>query len=448
MSLQPSKQNIISPVSEGKEYIIVNLLSGNADFISQTEYELLISNSSGDYPLEFIQKGYVTDPSREAIDYQLRYIEFLEDRDKEELQLFFVPTYSCNFSCSYCYQSEYPNQALRLTHEITDSFFHFIAEQFGERRKYITLFGGEPLLSSPDYKNNIVYFLRKAKLLSIDVAIVTNGYYLDHYLEYLDASYVREVQVTLDGTREIHDLRRKLKNNKPTFDRIVENITQVLAKGISVNLRMVVDKENIDNLPALAEMAIKLGWTKSPLFKTQIGRNYELHYCQSGQSKLFDRLSLYVYLFELIKENPTILEFHKPAFSVMRFLQENGKLPNALFDACPACKSEWAMDFTGNIYSCTATVGKPGEKLGAFFPKIALNHEKIALWQSRDVAHIDECRDCNLQLACGGGCGSIGSNKGGSVLAPDCRPIDSLNALGAKLFFKNDFLFIDNHENN
>lgn len=444
MSLQPSKQNIISPITEGKEYVIVNLLSGNADFISHAEYELLLFNKTGNYPTEFIEKGYVTDPAREDIDYRLRYIEFLEERDKEELQLFFVPTYSCNFTCSYCYQSEYPNKALKLTNEITDSFFHFADEQFGNRKKYITLFGGEPLLSSPTYKESIVYFLRKAQSANIDIAIVTNGYYLDLYLEYLDPSYVREIQVTLDGTREVHNQRRKLKNHNDTFDRIVENVDRTLGKGISVNLRMVVDKENIDDLAGLAHFAIEKGWTDNPLFKTQIGRNYELHYCQSGQSKLFDRLSLYVYLFKLIKDDPSVLLFHKPAFSVMKFLQENGKLPNALFDACPACKSEWAMDFTGNIYSCTATVGKPGEKLGTFYPEIVLDHEKVAKWQVRDVAHIEECKECNLQLVCGGGCGSIASNKNGGILSPDCRPVDALNALGAKLYFKQDVLIIKN----
>ncbi len=433
MNLKPSAHNIISPIKEGDKYLIVNLLSGNADMLSYDEMKIL--EEANKYPQEFINKGYISNPDNEKLDYQLKYINFLEERETEEIQLFFVPTYNCNFTCSYCYQSEYPSIKHSFNREITDAFFSFINQKFGNRKKYITLFGGEPLLSAPKHKENIAYFISSCKKNNLDIAIVTNGYTLNEYLPLLDPSFVREIQITLDGTGEIHNQRRKLKNNSPTFDTIVGNIDACLQKDISINLRMVVDKDNISNLPDLADFAIQKGWVNHPLFKTQIGRNYELHYCQHGQSKLFDRLSLYQELFQLIQKHPQILQFHKPAFSVMKFLQENGSLPGALFDACPACKSEWAMDFTGSVYSCTATVGKPGEKLGTFFPEIKLDEEKIKVWQSRDVMHIEKCRTCNLQLICGGGCGSIAHNQHGSILSPDCRPIDGLNSIGAKAYF-------------
>lgn len=435
MTLKPSKHNIISPLTEGKKYVIVNVLSGNADILTYQEQQTLVAPHNAEYPEEFIAKGYVSDPEKEEITYQLNYIDFLEEREKEEIQLFFVPTYNCNFTCSYCYQSEYPAHKHSFSKETTDAFFNFVDQKFANRKKYITLFGGEPLMPSASHKENIKYFVARAEAMQLEIAIVSNGYLLHEYLDFFNASLVREIQITLDGTREVHDKRRRLKTHQSTFDTIVKNIDACLAKDIPVNLRMVVDKENIGNLPALAEFAIEKGWTDHPLFKTQIGRNYELHYCQNGQSILFDRISLYEELYRLLEQHPEILRFHKPAFSVMKFLQENGKLPKALFDSCPACKSEWAMDFTGSIYSCTATVGKPGEKLGSFYPEITLDEEKINRWQQRDVLHIEKCRECNMQLICGGGCGSIAFNTHQNILAPDCRPIDGLIGLGAKSYF-------------
>jgi len=434
--LKPSKHNIFSPVNEGREHIVVNVLSGNADILSEKEFTLLKNSSVGEYPADFIEKGYVADPVQESLDYRLKYIEFLEERENEEIQLFFVPTYACNFTCSYCYQSEYPLKDISLSNDITDAFFSFIKNKFAHRKKYITLFGGEPLLNSKTYKEGLYYFIEKALENKLDIAIVTNGYHLEHYLDELLPSFTREVQITLDGTQNVHNSRRQLRDGKPTFDKIVDNIDACLKKCIPVNLRMVVDKDNINNLPALADFAIEKGWTDNLLFKTQIGRNYELHYCQNGKSRLFNRLSLYQELLGLIKKHPQIVRFHKPAFSVMKFLQENGELPKPLFDACPACKSEWAMDYTGSIYSCTATVGKPGEKLGTFHPNIELHQEKIKHWQQRDVMHIEECRNCNLQLICGGGCGSIAFNQNQNILSPDCRPIGELISLGAEAYFK------------
>ena len=198
---------------------------------------------------------------------------------------------------------------------------------------------------------------------------------------------------------------------------------------------MVIDKENIENLADLAPFAIDKGWTSSPYFKTQIGRNYELHHCQSAASKLFSRISLYEKLYDLTKAHPHILEFYKPAYSISKFLAENGSMPDPLFDSCPACKTEWAFDYTGKIYSCTATVGKEDESLGTFYPEVSRLDGIINLWESRDVTTIPACKTCSVQLACGGGCGSVAKNKNGSIGSPDCRPVEQLLELGFAAWF-------------
>ena len=136
------------------------------------------------------------------------------------------------------------------------------------------------------------------------------------------------------------------------------------------------------------------------------------------------------------RKHPEILEFYKPAYSISKFLSENGSLPDPLFDACPACKTEWAFDYTGQIYSCTATVGKDEESLGSFYPGVSLDNKKVNEWESRDVTLIPECRDCSVQLACGGGCGSVAKNRTGSVCSTDCRPVKELLEIGFAEYFK------------
>lgn len=436
-----SKYNIFSRIRESEQYFIVNLLSGNADILSPEEAARIDAIRRGGIPGEddFIrdlsEKGYLTDPEEEKKRYSRKYLDFIDDRENDETQIFFVPNYSCNFACSYCYQESYVNTGSPLTTDMVDAFFTYIRKEFAGRKKYITIFGGEPLLSSPKQKELISYTLQKASEANLEVCIVTNGYNLFEYIGILQTALIREVQVTLDGTAEVHNARRFLKGGGPTFDNIIQGIDACLANHIPVNLRMVADKENIDNLPQLADFAIGKGWTKSPYFKTQIGRNYELHSCQSTSDKLFDRVSLYEKLYGLVMEHPTILEFYKPAFSIAKFLQENGSLPDPLFDSCPACKTEWAFDYTGQIYPCTATVGKAGEALGTYYPEITRNQPLISEWEMRDVTAIAECKDCNLQLACGGGCGSVAKNNTGKVCSADCRPIKELLELGFKTYF-------------
>jgi uncharacterized protein len=153
-----------------------------------------------------------------------------------------------------------------------------------------------------------------------------------------------------------------------------------------------------------------------------------------GAERLYSRLELHRDLYRLAKQHPEILSFHRPAFSIARYLSDNGALPPPLFDACPATKTEWAFDSTGHIYGCTATVGKENEALGTFYPEARLEEDAIARWEDRDVLNIPACKSCPVQLACGGGCGSVAKNQSGTVDAPDCRPVAELTSLGLGLY--------------
>jgi len=437
-----SKHNIFSEIRDSGNYFIVNILSGNADILGPGDADKLKIVQNGgtindqSFIDELAMKGYLSDESEENRIYRRKYLDFLDNREKEEIQIFFVTNYSCNFACSYCYQDQYDNPVQELNIEIIDSFFRYVEKEFAAREKYITIFGGEPLLGNQHQKDLITYIVKRSAEAGLSLCFVTNGYFLTEYIPVLRKGRIREIQVTLDGTESVHNRRRFLKGGGGTFEKIVNGIDACLENGIDVNLRMVIDKENVDNLSDLAQFAIDKGWTANMHFKTQIGRNYELHHCQSSPDKLFNRISLYEKIFELIKTNPHIQEFYKPAYSVSKFLADNGELPEPLFDSCPACKTEWAFDYTGKIYSCTATVGKTDESLGTFYPSVTKKEDIITQWESRDVTSIPECKDCSVQLACGGGCGSVAGNKTGKICSPDCRPAKELMELGFSSYFK------------
>lgn len=437
-----SKHTIFSRIHGSTSYFILNLLHGQADILERAEGEEVERFLAGgeltpQLQHQLTEQGYFVDPTEEETLYKEKYLDFIDQRDDEEVQLFFVPNYSCNFGCSYCYQDEYAPASGTLTKEVIDAFFDYVRIKFADRRKYITIFGGEPLLPSSHQKELIHYFIEQSSRFGIEIAIVTNGYTLVDYIPILKSGSIREIQVTLDGTEMIHNQRRFLKNGGATFSEIVAGIDAALFTGFSINLRMVIDQQNIGNLADLARFAIDKGWTKNPLFKTQLGRNYELHHCQTDPSKLFSRITLYQELYQLIKVHPEIVEFHKPAYSITKYLSENGYLPDPLFDACPACKSEWAFDYTGQIYSCTATVGKSDEVLGSFYPEVTLREDLVQTWQDRDVLSIPECSTCGLQLACGSGCGSVAKNQTGKILSPDCRPVKELMGIGFAAYIEN-----------
>jgi uncharacterized protein len=441
--MEYSKFNIFSKIRDSENYFIINLLTGNADILTPYDakkVELIKTGSKTvdeNFMHELLEKGYLIDETEETRVYRKRYLDFVDSREKDEIQIFFVTNYSCNFACTYCYQDLYTNPVQELSTEVVDAFFSYVSREFAGRKKYVTIFGGEPLLNSSKQKELISHILARSAESDLEVSFVTNGYFLEEYSQLLREAKIREIQVTLDGTEEVHNRRRFLKGGNGSFEKIVRGIDSCLVNQIDINLRMVIDKENIGNLPELAQFAIDKGWTKSAFFKTQIGRNYELHHCQSDPDRLFDRVSIYESIYELTKEHPHILEFYKPAYSVAKFISENGELPDPLFDSCPACKTEWAFDYTGQIYSCTATVGKAEESLGTFYPAVTRRTSIIEEWEKRDVTSIPECKDCPVQLACGGGCGSVARNRTGEICSTDCRPVKELLELGFSAYFEN-----------
>lgn len=431
--MELSRFNILTRVHDADAYLLANLLSGQADMLSLEDGESL-ERETLVHEADLVAKGYLVDPAEEQKRYRKAYLDFVASRETDEVQLFYVPTYACNFGCSYCYQDEYAPPPVESQDAVLDAFFGYVDATFAGRRKYVTLFGGEPLLPSPSSKHVVERLLEETSRRGLDLAIVTNGYHLADYVETLRRGRIREVQVTLDGTERVHDGRRYLKGGASTFKQVVAGVDACLAAGLPVNLRTVLDRDNVEAFADLARFAIARGWTESPLFKTQIGRNYELHHCQTEPHKLYTRISLYEDLYRLAKESPELLRFHEPTFSVARFLFQRGRLPDPLFDACPACKTEWAFDYTGRIYPCTANVGKEGEAVGTFYPERRLDDALTLPWEERDVLAIDKCKTCSAQLACGGGCGAVAKNREGTVCATDCRPIQELLSLGAALY--------------
>lgn len=432
-----SRYNLFSKLRDSDDYFIANLLHGSADLLTGDEARKVRSGNLEELEALFRERGYLAEPSEERALFRKKHREFLRRRDREEVQLFFVPRYACNFACSYCYQSGYRSDPRPLREEVTDAFFEYVGRELGERPAYVTLFGGEPLMPGRRARSSLEYFIARAEERGIDLALVTNGYHVTDYLDLVRPSSFREIQITLDGTRELHDRRRPLRSKAPgnagTFDRVTAGVDRALEEGHTVNLRVVLDRENMANLPELARFAAARGWTAAPGFKTQLGRNYELHSCQAYRGRLYDRAAFYGEVYRLMRTHPEVAGFHRPAFSFARFLFDHGELPEPLFDACPACKTEWAFDYTGTIYPCTATVGKRGEALGTFHPQVRLDGN-VRRWRERDITSIPECGDCPASLACGGGCGAVAGNRTGDILSPDCRPETELAAMGLSLY--------------
>ena len=105
-----SRHNIISRLRDSEGGFIVNLLSRNADLLEPERLRELAAGRWQDGE-ELAAKGYLVEPGEELGRYRRAYLDFLDARERSEVQVFFVPGYACNFACSYCYQEGYGQEA-------------------------------------------------------------------------------------------------------------------------------------------------------------------------------------------------------------------------------------------------------------------------------------------------------------------------------------------------
>src|SRR5512140_1594940 len=89
LSMNFSQHNIFGPIAGTEEYYLVNLLSGSADVLSPAKAREIIEGRYTDID-EYAAKGYLVDPAREERRFREKYADFLDARDKDEIQLFFV----------------------------------------------------------------------------------------------------------------------------------------------------------------------------------------------------------------------------------------------------------------------------------------------------------------------------------------------------------------------
>ena len=216
------KNNIIVPVrrSLAREYAIFNPLTGSFDLMNPGEYELInrLKETGDTDPAKpefyeyLLERGYLfPDKAVEEARIMQEYDKFQEEVAGSQVQLLLIPTYGCNLACVYCYEQGVAGQPGLITRKTVDAFFEYADHNFsgsGKPKPFITLFGGEPLINSAAHREIIEYIVDRSVVHDYELSLVTNGYDLTEYADILSKAKIKEIQVTLDGSKAIHDGRR------------------------------------------------------------------------------------------------------------------------------------------------------------------------------------------------------------------------------------------------
>lgn len=159
-------------------------------------------------------------------------------------------TYACNLRCKQCYSGSgkvHPNEL--NTKEAKD-----VIKQLAEMKVfYIYFLGGEPLM-----RKDLFELAGYAHECGIATVMSTNGWFVTSRIaKNLEKSGFMHVRVSIDGvTAETHDIIRGVRGSFNRAIRAVQFLKQTSIPRIGITPTVLAD--NVDEVPALIELALKL----------------------------------------------------------------------------------------------------------------------------------------------------------------------------------------------
>jgi uncharacterized protein len=321
--------------------------------------------------------------------YQRNTISF----DNSKLDLSLCPTLMCNFRCPYCFEQNHQNQTVMSENTINRLIF-FIKKHKSAKELYITWYGGEPTLAF-----NVIHAITK-KIKELDIAfsgagLVTNAYLLDKSkINKLNELKITNIQITIDGPEYLHDSRRVLANGKPTYQKIINNIEELMNSSYkgSCNIRVNLDKNNLSGFFDLREdLSSRFKGKKISVYgglvDTSQGHKYD-HSC-----------------------NLCAKEWKEFTIAQYRHLSDTsseGIYPlNNVFNICSANSiSSFVIGPEGEIYKCWEDVGKNEMIVGSIHEdEFIVNSDLVTLYSMGTDPYLQPtCLDCKVLPICGGGC--------------------------------------------
>lgn len=407
-------------------------------------------DNCGDLYTNLKERGYLYDneESERDIFNKIKMIDQKIKKMNSNKSFTICPTMGCNLRCTYCFESEDLHKEFDIMSEQQlNTIFNYILKVKNKRNQenqdidkvnpiQIKLFGGEPLLKSNiKIIEKILDFSYKNY---IRIAIITNGTTIPYYYNLIKKyKEIISIQITIDGKKEIHDKRRIRADGTGTFDEICENINLILQLGITIQLRINVDKENIDSLHELGKVIKDRGWDQMSNINPYVSPVLDF----SGTSDF--AITEHELLAYLIKngyynsDNSFIKRIVSPCIGyIENFFNEKANIKPWKTSYCEATSgSDLCFSPDGKISTCLTFTGKGKHEVGSFDENgVYLDDKNLSLWTERNIFMLDKCKNCKFAFLCGGGCPAMALERNCNI--NDCICSDVAATLETYVSYK------------
>ena len=247
------------PVEDG--VLLYHTLTCCMVLLSQEEYAQLSSQQ------ELIEQWFLVPENHDdrKLCQQIRQMAQLFKPSAKTIKGYTIlTTTGCNARCFYCYEKG--TTPVTMTAETADKVVRYILAHRGDEKVSLSWFGGEPLYNVQVIDQ--ICSALKAQDVPFKSKMISNGYLFDAETvqRAKELWQLKNVQITLDGREKTYNLiKRYIYDHVNAFERVLNNIELLTAAGIHVQVRLNVDKHNIE------EMLLLL-----PLLRERFGDNKHL----------------------------------------------------------------------------------------------------------------------------------------------------------------------------
>jgi len=337
----------------------------------------------------------------------------------------------CNLQCVYCAaggDGTYGSPVKKIAVEKTIPQLKFLLDKLAPEETFqITYLGGEPLLY-PEGIQILGQFLNEEsekRAIQIKHRIVTNGTLLTEANVALLKALQAHVVVSLDGTPEITNRRRPMKNGGNTAEVIeagLQRLKTARANLGSLTLAAVFGKDHLDVHGTFEYYA--------QFQADHYDFNFDHDEKELGIAQSYvEQMSL---LAQSLMNQNRLQELEKISFFERLFANIDSQ--NRVFNYCGAGKSFVMIDAKNNIFPCVWSPNDANEQVGS---GTELNLEKLLEFQ-QPLIEKEGCATCWARHLCGGGCMYVHERGTGSKHIPAqifCYVSRSLISLGILYYY-------------
>ncbi len=356
---------------------------------------------------------------KEGIDETKVATKFYDNLKSDTLRLVVLTTEACNFQCVYCYQNGMFDNPKMLKSDTVNELGRWIETYLSQypnlKQIGVCFFGGEPLLNYCGIKETceIIRGISERYNIGMFTQLVTNGSIWDEEkMKSLLAYNLTCVEITVDGPKEVHDIRRPFKNGSSSYQQVIDTIVkmaQYTKNGpISLLLRVNVDESNVDSITIwLKELSQKLPKNRVEVVLAPVidSVSYTVKDQTAPKKNLVQEISEIYYD---SKEHGFIVDIeigHRCTF-------EN--------------EHQYVLVPEGNLFKCNAAAGIETFKVGSIYSNLneTCNNVKDLIQDKMKLMTSEKCIHCTYMPYCRGGCrfqAYVSKTKLDSSTFAECR---------------------------